>query len=792
MEFAHFYIYQRAYWRAAISNCMIWIMVETLKSATQQNPIAPTAWDAFVGAHTYANLLQTSAWGKLKGRYGWQDRIVSVANGAGAPLAGALLLFRRAYGLTFAYAPKGPLTDWSQSDLTSELLATLAAAGREQGALFLKIEPDLPDTPANRTMLYHYGLQPSPQTIQPQSTILLDISGSEEAILQHMKAKWRYNIRLAERKGITVRAATRSDLPAFNAMMAITGERDGFAVRNAGYYNTAFDLLAPQHGVFLLAEYKGEPLAALVVCVTGRLACYLWGASSERERNRMPNHALQWAAIRWARERGATAYDFYGIPDDLGRVALGLRCGDGGGAPVEDLPLDLDALPHYDLWGVYRFKQGFGGNVVRFVGAWDLPLHKLGYRVYHLALSLQKQRKQHKNLLLVAHSTAVGHATSVTTTSVTSSVTSTPKTTGAAPAPALRRIAHAHEWCIILASLPDPHVLQSWEWGEIKAQTEWHASRYVLYQNGTPQAAFQILYRQPIPYIPLRIGYIPKGPLLDWEDLDLVDTTLQQIEQVARAAGCIFVKIDPDVREDWITGRLALHALERRGWRFSGDQIQFKNTAFTDLTTGENMLLEQMKGKWRYNVRLAERRGIGVRQGGAADLAAFYALYAETGRRDGFLIRPYSYYHTTWQTFLAAQTEQENPAGATLLLAEHPEDPRPMAGLFLLKYGRRAWYFYGASSERHRRDMPNYLLQWEALRWAQAQGCTVYDWWGAPADIDDPHDSMQGVWQFKQGFGAQFQPHIGAWDFPVFPALYRLFTGVMPQVIAFLQERHQR
>ena len=96
---------------------------------------------------------------------------------------------------------------------------------------------------------------------------------------------------------------------------------------------------------------------------------------------------------------------------------------------------------------------------------------------------------------------------------------------------------------------------------------------------------------------------------------------------------------------------------------------------------------------------------------------------------------------------------------------------------------RRAWYFYGASSERHRRDMPNHLLQWEALRWALAQGCTVYDWWGAPTHPDDPEDRMQGVWQFKQGFGAELQPHIGAWDYPVSPTLYRLYTAAMPRVL---------
>jgi lipid II:glycine glycyltransferase (peptidoglycan interpeptide bridge formation enzyme) len=122
-----------------------------------------------------------------------------------------------------------------------------------------------------------------------------------------------------------------------------------------------------------------------------------------------------------------------------------------------------------------------------------------------------------------------------------------------------------------------------------------------------------------------------------------------------------------------------------------------------------------------------------------------------------------------------------------LLLAEHAEEPAPVAGIFLFRYGQRAWYFYGASSERRRRDMPNYLLQWSALCWSLAQGCTVYDWWGAPTQLEDEKDQMQGVWQFKQGFEAEFQPHIGAWDFPVMPTLYQAYRELFPLVLEQLR-----
>jgi lipid II:glycine glycyltransferase (peptidoglycan interpeptide bridge formation enzyme) len=329
-------------------------------------------------------------------------------------------------------------------------------------------------------------------------------------------------------------------------------------------------------------------------------------------------------------------------------------------------------------------------------------------------------------------------------------------------------------------------------------------------EGQTSKAAFQLLCRRLLPGLPWSIGYIPKGPIADWTQLTDVHALLAAIETTGRRMGCIMVKIDPDVSEDSPAGVAFLDALRQRGWHFSPNQIQFKNTALTQLTgigdstvddaaagnaadlassAEEATLLAGMKSKWRYNIRLALRRGIRVREADIVDLPLFYGLYAQTGARDGFLVRPYGYYLETWRTFLAAEADPQNPAGGALLLADHDDEIEPMAGLFLMRYGDRAWYFYGASSERRRRDMPNYLLQWEALRWSLARGCRAYDWWGAPTDLDDPDDGMQGVWQFKQGFGASFERHIGAWDFPVHPRAYRLFTHALPRALSLLRGR---
>ena len=720
-------------------------------------------WDRFVAGHARAQFLQTSAWAKLKAGFGWQASRVALGD-SDDPVAGASVLTRRVARLAVAYVPRGPVVDWSQPEQAAAMVDRLVAHGRGLGAAVLRVEPELEDSPAARQLLMRLGFRPSRETVQPPSTIQVNLTGGDDAVLQRMKSKWRYNIRLAERKGVCVRAAARDDLPVFSELMAETGTRDGFALHSPAYYAAAYDLLTPHHAAYLLAEFEGRPLAALVVVVCGRTAWYLWGASASRERNRMPNHALQWAAMQWAVSHGATRYDLWGIPDEIGRLAVGMTRGGGARIPVESLPVDTEMMPSDGLWGVFRFKQGFGGDVVRYVGTWDRPLDPVGARVFALGLAAQREVRAWRRR-------------------------AAQRQEAAREAAAWTPVRDPATWRDTLAALPAPHVLQSWEWGQVKAMTHWRAERFVLAGSplgaaGRPRAAYQLLTRRLLPGLPWRIGYVPKGPVIDWDDRALVEATIVALETHARRRSCIFLKIDPDVDEDGRAGAQLRAALARRGWRYSADQIQFKNTGVTDLRPGEDALLDGMKSKWRYNVRLAQRRGVTVRCGDEADLAHFYRLYAETGQRDGFLIRPYDYYRATWATFLRAEADPGNATGGVLLLAEHADEPTPVAGLFLMRYGDRAWYFYGASSDRRRRDMPNYLLQWEAIRWALARGCTVYDWWGAPTEPDDPADDMQGVWQFKQGFGAVLARHLGAWDFPASPGFYWLYTVWMPRLMA--------
>lgn len=340
------------------------------------SPPDPAAWDAFVEARG-GHILQTSRWGALKRAFGWQDALVAFGRGDDIA-AGALVLTRRLplrLG-TIAYVPRGPIVDWEDEAATGALLAALADHARRQRAVLLKLEPDLPDSPAMRERLAAMGLVESPQTVQPPRTILIDVEGpqgdvesDDDATLMRMSGSTRRKIRQAYRKGIQVRRGGAADVDSFAQLAEVTGERNAFGVHSAEYYRRAAELFAPEHATLLMASYQGIDVAGLFAFALGKMAWYFYGASSNRERNRMPTYALQWEAIRWARERGCAVYDLWGVPD------------------ADEPALEAAFQQRQDgLWGVYGFKRGFGGEVMRTIGAWDLPLRPLLYRLYALAM----------------------------------------------------------------------------------------------------------------------------------------------------------------------------------------------------------------------------------------------------------------------------------------------------------------------------------------------------------------------------------------------------------------------
>jgi lipid II:glycine glycyltransferase (peptidoglycan interpeptide bridge formation enzyme) len=319
-------------------------------------PIVSLAeWNQYLLKQSDVHLLQTGEWGELKSAFGWEP--VRIVSGE----AGAQILFRKLpLGFTIGYIPKA-FND-QRSAISQELWSEIDVVCRQNRTIFLKLEPDLWDDQVPDTS--HLKLETSPHNIQPPRTIIVDIKGSEDEILARMKQKTRYNIRLAEKKGVVVRAW--DDLEAFHKMMLVTGGRDGFGVHSLEYYRRAYELLHPkQMGEILSAAYERKPLAALFVAQSGKRAYYLYGASTDEERNRMPTYLLQWEAMKWAKARGCEEYDLWGVPDE------------------EEAALEANFETRHDgLWGVYRFKRGFGGELKRAAQAMDRVYNPLLYWAY--------------------------------------------------------------------------------------------------------------------------------------------------------------------------------------------------------------------------------------------------------------------------------------------------------------------------------------------------------------------------------------------------------------------------
>lgn len=250
----------------------------------------------------------------------------------------------------------------------SFFLATLADKIKDflpQKTVFIRFDPPF-ETFGN----IFPGKLPKPllkaaSPVQPPDTVILDLSMTEEGLLEQMKPKWRYNIRLGEKKGVVVKQGGIEFLDDFYKLYKETAARDGIALHSKKYYGNLL-LLAQKNGKNVrvyLACHEGDVLAGIITYFSEKEGVYLYGASSNIKRNLMPAYSLQWRAIRDARLSGCKTYDFYGIP------------------PVED--------PNHPMYGLYRFKTGFGGVIVHRAGSFDFPVKRILYGIFSIAEKLR-------------------------------------------------------------------------------------------------------------------------------------------------------------------------------------------------------------------------------------------------------------------------------------------------------------------------------------------------------------------------------------------------------------------
>lgn len=342
------------------------------------------------------SFLQSAFWGTFKARFGWQARGFLAGWGAGG--VRPLLVLCRPLGpvLSFAYVPWGPELPNEQGVFMEQglfhntvsrqgALAELAGALRPffRDAAFIRFDPPW----------YTQGAEAFPPPlekpftraaadVQPPDSVLVDLDRPAAAVLESMKPKGRYNIRLAAKKGVTLRRAEDAELPVFYGLFQETARRDGISIHSLAYYQTLFSLSREYQGASVqgmgarpdvrlyIAREGGEDLAAIIMLIRGRQAVYLYGASSDHKRNLMAPYGLQWKAMEEAQAAGCREYDLFGIP------------------PRDD--------SNHPMAGLYRFKTNFGGTIIHRCGSWDYPYRPVMKRLFDAAWGIRKQLRSAK------------------------------------------------------------------------------------------------------------------------------------------------------------------------------------------------------------------------------------------------------------------------------------------------------------------------------------------------------------------------------------------------------------
>jgi peptidoglycan pentaglycine glycine transferase (the first glycine) len=322
-----------------------------------------------------------------------------------------------------------------------------------------------------------------------------------------------------------------------------------------------------------------------------------------------------------------------------------------------------------------------------------------------------------------------------------------------------------------VSASPLADVLQSWEWGDVKATAGWRPLRLLLTDDtGASHGACSVLLRAPVRAAP-PIAYAPRGPVIDFTNRDALTAMLTAVR---RHAGSAFAfKCDPPIEKSSAEARALLDAGLRSTASGPFGGVQPIAVMVLDLSAGADSVFAGFKSKWRYNVRLAERKGVTVREGTASDIATWYGILVETARRDGFVVRARSYFETLWRVL--------EPAGMLKMFVAEFEGSM-IAGILCTAMGGRVVYNFGASSNEHRNVMPNHLIQWHAIRWAADKGYRVYDFRGvSPIRDGEPvEEHIAGLNRFKEGFGATYVEYAGEFDLPLRRAWYAAWDRGLP------------
>lgn len=318
---------------------------------------------------------------------------------------------------------------------------------------------------------------------------------------------------------------------------------------------------------------------------------------------------------------------------------------------------------------------------------------------------------------------------------------------------------------------PKGHFMQSKMWGDVKS--DWKQETLtVLDENGEIKGAMSVLIRK-LPILPFTIMYSPRGPVCDISDVAVLQELTEKAAALAKKNKAYVFKIDPDVEAHntkFIADMEGLGYRRKHSKNFEGIQPNFVFRLDVENKTEEEVMAG-FHSKTRYNIRVALKNGVEISLGDRSDLKEFTDIMVETGVRDGFVIRSQSYFERMYDVM------GEN---MRLYIAKH--EGKIIAGTLAIYYGDKVWYLYGASANDVRNVMPNYLLQWEMIRWAIEKKCRIYDFRGVSGDIDESNP-LYGLYRFKKGYGGKLTEFVGELEILYHPIIAFLIDRLLPVFI---------
>lgn len=302
------------------------------------------------------------------------------------------------------------------------------------------------------------------------------------------------------------------------------------------------------------------------------------------------------------------------------------------------------------------------------------------------------------------------------------------------------------------------HPLQSWEWGEFRQETGVTVTRLIQEREKQTGEVFQITWHK-IPKTKRFIGYCPKSAIPDEE-------ALSEIAQIAKEKKAIMVKFEPNVKAS-AKAELQIESLAKKFIFIKGKPLFTKYSFQLDIAKSEEELLKGMHQKTRYNLRLAEKRGVKIREDNTEKgFEEYWQLMEETTKRQKFFAHTKNYHRKMWQTMIGSGMGH---------LFKAVYEGETLTTWILFELNQVLYYPYGASSNKHREVMANNLMMWEAIKFGKKQGCLSFDLWGSLGPEPDTKDPWYGFHRFKQGYGAELVEFAGSYDLVTNQVEYQIY-----------------